>query len=230
MTPKFSVIIPTRNREAYLQEAVASVLSQQDVSLELLVVNDGDPLTITFSDPRVRVLDNQKRTAVPARKMGVAAARGDYIAFLDDDDWFINRRHLAMAGNALQAGADFTFANGEMRFPDGRMKLFDHFADAKTLERDNTILVSAICYRRSIHQTLGEFDEALPWYWDWDWYLRVARGGFHLRHLREAAVAIRVHENNMSGKNEAARRANLSAFEAKHKLAPIPLKSHVDFV
>ena len=35
-------------------------------------------------------------------------------------------------------------------------------------------------YRRSIHNVLGQFDESIPYYWDWDWYLRVARGGFKL--------------------------------------------------
>ena len=87
-----------------------------------------------------------------------------------------------------------------------------------------------MCYRRSIHESLGGFDESIPYYWDWDWYLRVARGGFKLMHQAKPAVCIRVHENNMSAANEPARRANLDMLEAKHKLAPIPLKNHTDFV
>ena len=230
MSPQFSVIIPTRNREHYLQEAVASVLTQQDVDLELLVVNDGEPLSISFSDKRVRILENQKRTAVPARNLGVAHAKGEFVAFLDDDDFFIDARHLAKARTEFRQHTDFYFANGEMRFADGTVKLFDQNATAQSLERDNTILISAVCYRRSIHEKLGVFDESLPYYWDWDWYLRVARGGFNLHHQNDVAVAIRVHQNNMSTRNEEARRANLSALERKHCLAPIPLKNHTDFV
>ncbi|HEY5363062.1 MAG TPA: glycosyltransferase [Aestuariivirga sp.] len=230
MSPQFSVIIPTRNREHYLQEAVASVLTQQDVDLELLVVNDGEPLNISFSDKRVRILENQKRTAVPARNLGVAHAKGEFVAFLDDDDFFIDARHLAKARTEFRQHTDFYFANGEMRFADGTVKLFDQNATAQSLERDNTILISAVCYRRSIHEKLGVFDESLPYYWDWDWYLRVARGGFNLHHQNDVAVAIRVHQNNMSTRNEEARRANLSALERKHCLAPIPLKNHTDFV
>ncbi len=230
MTPHFSVIIPTRNREAYLAEAVQSVLTQTDVSLELLVVNDGDALTRRFEDRRVLVLDNGKRTAVPARNMGVAQAAGKYIAFLDDDDFWIDPQHLAKSAEAFGKGADFYFANGEMQFADGTRKVFDRNATAKSLEHDNTILISAVCYRQSIHQTLGTFDESLPYYWDWDWYLRVARAGFGLHHQKQPAVAIRVHANNMSGQNDAARRANLDALIHKHSLGPILLKSHVDFV
>jgi glycosyltransferase involved in cell wall biosynthesis len=230
MAPQFSVIIPTRNREEYLAEAVASVLAQQGVSLELLVVNDGDPLKISFDDERVRVLDNMKRTAVPARNLGVEDAEGEFIAFLDDDDIWIDAHYLAKAKEAFVAGTDFYFANGEMLFPDGTRKIFDRDATAVSLEHDNTILISAVCYRRGIHEKLGRFDEALPFYWDWDWYLRVARSGFKLFRRQEPPVCIRVHANNMSRQNDAARRANLDALVAKHHLGTIPLKSHIDFV
>jgi len=228
--PQFSVVIPTRNREHFLAEAVTSVLAQAEVALELLVVNDGDALTHSFADPRVRVLDNGKRTAVPARNLGVEQAQGEFIAFLDDDDFWIDTHHLAKAQAAFNQHADFYFANGEMSFPGGSVKLFDRDATVKSLEHDNTILISAVCYRRAIHEKLGRFDESIPYYWDWDWYLRVARAGYKLQHQQQPAVSIRVHEGNMSTANNAARRANLDALQTKHKLAPIPLKNHTDFV
>lgn len=230
VTPQFSVVIPTRNRETYLQQAVGSVLAQKEVTLELLVVNDGDPLQTVFPDARVRVLDNYKRTAVPARNLGVENAKGNFIAFLDDDDFWIDDRHLEKSRASFSAGADFIFADGEMRFADGSVKIFDRDATPTSLEKDNTILISAVCYRRSIHEKLGRFDEALPYYWDWDWYLRVVRGGFKLHHQKSLAVAIRVHAGNMSGQNDQSRRANLDTLEVKHGLGPVPLKNHTDFV
>lgn len=230
MKPQFTVIIPTRDREHFLQEAVASVVIQDDVSLELLIVNDGDGLTTKFDDNRIRVLNNHKRTAVPARNLGVTEAQGQYIAFLDDDDFFIDPHHLAKAAQAFQQQADFYFANGEMRFADGAVKIFDRNATALSLEKDNTILISAVCYRRVLHEKLGLFDETLPYYWDWDWYLRVARDGYKLHHQKQPAVGIRVHQNNMSSANIEARRANLDALQIKHNLAEIPLKNHTDFV
>ncbi len=224
------MIIPTRNREDYLLQAVNSVLSQRGVSLELLIVNDGEALHQQFSDHRVVVLDNAKRTAVPARNLGVNSAKGDFIAFLDDDDFWIDQHHLAKALEAFHRHADFYFANGEMHFSDGTVKLFNRDATLESLKHDNTILISAACYRRSLHDVLGAFDESIPYYWDWDWYLRVAFAGYALKHQPQPAVAIRVHAGNMSNQNDALRRANLDALIAKHQLGSIPLKNHADFV
>lgn len=231
MTPGFSVIIPTRNRPEYLAESVASVLRQTSTNLELLVVNDGDALHGAFSDPRVRVLDNRKRGAVPARNLGAAQAKGSIIAFLDDDDIWIDDSHLEKSAMALSKNEGFYFANGIMAFPDGTIRNFFQSADAASLEKDNTILISAVCYTKALHERLGTFDESIPYYWDWDWYLRVAHSGAHLHHQTAPAVSIRVHANNMSGTaNAAARQENLDRLCAKHQLQKIVLKSHIDFV
>jgi glycosyltransferase involved in cell wall biosynthesis len=229
--PKFTVIIPTRNRPQYLGEAVASVLKQSLADFELLIVNDGDTALPPFKDPRIHILNNQSLGAVAARNLGVAKARGAYIAFLDDDDVWSQDDHLAHATNKLSKTTDFYFADGEMKFPDGSTKLFAQAADVQSLQRDNTILVSAICYKKSLHAKLGTFDLALPYYWDWDWYLRVANSGAQLYRRAFPVVDIRIHAQNMSGdSNLLARRANLNLLELKHDLAKIELKGHLDFV
>jgi glycosyltransferase involved in cell wall biosynthesis len=229
--PLFSVIIPTRNREHFLREAVDSVLSQSMDNLELLVVNDGERLVSVFDDPRVRIIDNAKRGHVPARNAGRNVARGGHIAFLDDDDVWIERNHLSRALHLLSTGADFTFADGVMQFPDNiQARSFAQDATAQSLEQDNTILVSAICYRHRLHDALGAFDENLPYYWDWDWYLRVARSGARLAHDPNASVSIRIHEANMSGGSNSEERAkNLDALAKKHAIGPLILKNHIEF-
>ena len=229
---RFSVIIPTRGRPHYLRQAVASVLSQSHAACEIIVVDDGEGAAgaVGHLFPSVLVLDNRQRGPVQARNLGVAAAGGDCIAFLDDDDWWTDRDYLATAAKAFESGAEFCFADGTMVFEDGRQPLaFAFAADADSLRRDNTILISAVSYRRALHKTLGSFDEALPFYWDWDWYLRVALSGHRLTHLEFPAAAIRVHPRNMSGESrERRRRANLDALAAKHGLAALPLKNHID--
>jgi glycosyltransferase involved in cell wall biosynthesis len=229
--PQFTIIIPTRNREHYLREAVASVCAQSVNDFELLVVNDGEVSLQPFADNRVTIIDNHQRGHVPARNNGIAHATGDLIAFLDDDDRWIDEDHLHRAANLLTTTADFTFADGMMKFPDEpQPRMFARDATKQSLERDNTILISAVCYRRSIHQSLGTFDEALPYYWDWDWYLRVARGGFRLVHDSSISVDIRIHAQNMSGENNAqVRTENLARFAAKHAIGPLELKNHTDF-
>jgi glycosyltransferase involved in cell wall biosynthesis len=227
----FSVIIPTRNRIDFLKEAVASVLTQNYSRLEVLVVNDGDQAIEQFADKRVRIIDNHQKGAVAARNLGVAQAVGSYISFLDDDDYWVDLTHLAQANAALTDMADFHFANGVMVFPDGNKKLFSRKADRNTLAKDNTILISTVCYRKALHDQLGMFDNDLPYYWDWDWYLRVANAGFKLSRSNRVATAIRVHSQNMSGEdNKNVRQGNLDRLIAKHGLVGIVLKNHLDFV
>lgn len=226
-----SCIIPTRNRPEYIIEAGRSVLGQSHSELELIIVNDGEVPVAPFDDIRVRTIDSGQRGAVPARNLGVAAAKGEAIAWLDDDDLWTDPKFLATCAERLQSDSDFIFGDGALVFPDGSRKSFAKNADEESLTRDNTILISAVCYRKSLHEQLGQFDEALPYYWDWDWYMRVARAGKVLSRLTSPVVDIRIHAQNMSGHtNTEARATNLRLLCNKHGLPEIPLKSHVDFV
>jgi glycosyltransferase involved in cell wall biosynthesis len=229
--PLFSVIIPTRNRESFLREAVASVLAQSITDFELLIVNDGNTALQPFDDTRIIIIDNKQQGHVPARITGITHVKGKFIAFLDDDDIWIDDAHLGRAAHLLGTTADLTFADGIMKFPhEENPRIFARDATPTTLERDNTILISAVCYRASIHETLANFDVELPYYWDWDWYLRVARAGFRLVHDENQSVDIRVHAQNMSGESNTKPRAdNLKRFADKHKIGPLTLKNHADF-
>ena len=89
----FSVVIPTYNRAPLLAEALASVFAQEHSAREVIVVDDGSTDgTIESLDPfreRVTVLRQENRGPAAARNLGVAHARGEYVAFLDSDDvWF----------------------------------------------------------------------------------------------------------------------------------------------
>ncbi len=224
-------IIPTRNRPDYIAESAASVLTQDHSDLELIIVNDGEMAVPDFADSRVRILNSGQAGAVQARNLGASQAKGDAIAWLDDDDQWTDNGFLSACAERLSADSDFVFGDGSLVFPDGTRKSFSKNANPESLMQDNTILISAVCYRRSLHASLGVFDTTLPYYWDWDWYLRVARAGRMMTRLMTSVVDIRIHENNMSGEaNAEARLENLQALRRKHALPEIPLKSHIDFV
>ena len=226
-----SVIIPTRNRPEFLRQAAASVLAQDHVDLELIIVNDGETKIREFGDSRVRVLDSGQAGAVPARNYGVSQAKGEAIAWLDDDDVWTDDCFLSASAGCLSAASDFVFGDGVLVFADATRSVFAKNASPESLQHDNTILISAVCYRKCLHHSLGMFDEALPYYWDWDWYLRVARAEHLMTRLMTPVVDIRIHANNMSGTaNAAARTENLALFCSKHQLPIIPLKSHIDLV
>lgn len=225
-----SVIIPSRNRPRFLEDAIASVKAQTLRGLDIIVVNDGDESLPENLAKGVRVMDNGRRGPVAARNAGVRSAKHGLVAFLDDDDTWTDPQHLERAATCLSRGADFYFADGYLVFNDRRRESlsFCFEADANSLERDNTILISAVCYRRSLHGTLGEFDESLPFYWDWDWYLRVARSGARLFRYAFPSAAIRIHDANMSGSDTSeSRQANLFAFARKHGLPNPRLRNHL---
>lgn len=95
-----SVIMPTYKRSAKLVRAIESVLTQSYANLELLVVNDNEPddkftkelvrkVECFSSDPRFKLIMQEKHiNGAVARNVGIRQAKGEYIAFLDDDDWW----------------------------------------------------------------------------------------------------------------------------------------------
>jgi glycosyltransferase involved in cell wall biosynthesis len=92
-----SVVIPTRDRWPLLADTLASALAQEGVGLEVVIVDDGSastmPVGTTFDDPRVRTVRNEVSLGVArARNRGIEAARGEWVALLDDDDVSPERR------------------------------------------------------------------------------------------------------------------------------------------
>ena len=90
MTPLISVIMPAYNALPYIDQAIRSVLDQDYPNIELIVVDDGSrdgtpELAEQFGD-RVKVLRQKNAGPAAARNKGIAASRGDFIAFLDADD------------------------------------------------------------------------------------------------------------------------------------------------
>jgi glycosyltransferase involved in cell wall biosynthesis len=103
-----SVVVATYNRRTSLPRAIASVFAQEGVTFELIVVDDAstdDTLAYlaTLTDPRLRVISAPKNLGPSgARNLGLAAARGEFVAFLDSDDAYRPGR-LAVPATAMRA-------------------------------------------------------------------------------------------------------------------------------
>ncbi len=90
----FSIVIPTYNRAAFIQKAIGSVMAQQYTQWEMIVVDDASAdytweLLNSYTDPRIRIIRNainMERSA--SRNIGIEAAKGEYICFLDSDDYY----------------------------------------------------------------------------------------------------------------------------------------------
>jgi glycosyltransferase involved in cell wall biosynthesis len=103
--PLVSVVLPTHNRAALLGRAMRSVLAQTHAALELIVVDDGSTdatpqLLAACADPRLRVVHLPGNSGpAAARNAGIRAARGEFIAFQDDDDyWLVDKLEAQLAG------------------------------------------------------------------------------------------------------------------------------------
>lgn len=112
--PKVSVIVPIYNAEKYLLECVDSILRQTLADLELILVDDGSTDTspalcdrYAEQDARVKVIHKPNGRAASARNAGLRAASGDYVAFVDSDDWVSPEMYEKM----LDPGADVTLCD-----------------------------------------------------------------------------------------------------------------------
>lgn len=104
MTDLVSVVIPSYNHEGFVDEAVASVLAERDLDLELIVVDDGSTdgsrerlERWRQNDPRVRLELQSNRGAHAALNRGLELTRGDVILILDSDDAFVPGRIARLA-------------------------------------------------------------------------------------------------------------------------------------
>ena len=166
-TPLISVIIPVYDAEKFLDECVASVLGQDYPALEIILVDDGSPDACpgmcdryAAEHDRVKVVHQANRGAGLARNAGLEIASGEYIVFVDADDWLDGTDAVSrMAAKALDSGADIVAAS--FRWFDGssfddvrRHGCYDGM-DTETVDFcfkgiGNTVLVSASykLYRR----------------------------------------------------------------------------------
>ncbi len=109
---KISVVIPAHNSERWIAESLESVFAQTRQPDEVIVVNDastdGTEERVRAFSPDIHVINTQHRNAAAARNEGVRAASGDYVAFLDADDWW-ESGHLRRAMEHLVPSGDVAF-------------------------------------------------------------------------------------------------------------------------
>lgn len=123
--PKISVIIPVYNAEKYLHECVDSILAQTLQDIEVILVDDGSTDTspaicdeYATKDKRVTAIHKPNGRASSARNAGIRAATGEYIAFVDSDDWISPEMYETMlATSADVCLCDYVRFKGEEQFP-----------------------------------------------------------------------------------------------------------------
>jgi glycosyltransferase involved in cell wall biosynthesis len=207
--PAVSVVIPTYGHRDYVLEAIESVRRQTFCDYELLVVNDGSPddtaelVGREAQAGRLRYIEQAHAGPSAARNLGLSESRGEFIAFLDDDDLWPNDK-LEWQVAALRAepsavlayGAVETFGiEGVSCFPgaDGPSGwVRERFLAKNWIRSPGQTLIRTAALRDA-----GGFDSTVWGADDWDVYLRLAaRGPFVYRERR--ALHYRTHARNAS--------------------------------
>lgn len=174
MQPAFTVIIPTYGRPEFLAEAIDSVLAQTCADFECIVVDDASPEPVTLpDDDRLRLVRREENGGPPAaRNTGIEAAKGKYVAFLDDDDVWVKTRleHAFEAHRRAPVAVCWQSTLGRDDPPSGRI-----------LEGDvsDTILDAIIPHLGATsveRERVPHFDERYEASDDVEWWLRMAQG------------------------------------------------------
>jgi glycosyltransferase involved in cell wall biosynthesis/SAM-dependent methyltransferase len=204
--PLISVIIPCYNHGQYLPEAVASIWRQQYAATEIIVVDDGssdNTRQISEQLEGVTYLYQHNQGLSAARNTGIRASKGEYLVFLDADDWLFEG---AFATNLayLQQHPEAAFVSGGHEKIDEHKNLLeevqvvvekDHYLHL--LEGNYIGMHATLMYRRWVFNELL-FDTSLKACEDYDLYLKIARNHPVLHHTHKIA-AYRIHTSNMSG-------------------------------
>lgn len=204
-----SVVVPTRNRSALLAKTLRSVLRQQDVELEVIVVDeastdDTSAVLSRFRDAHIRVVRHEMPLGVSAaRNRGAAEARGEWLAFVDDDDLWAPDKIARQLHAAQTGGCDWAYA-GSVNITDhghivaGRPPLPPEEV-VSALLRYNAIPGggSNVVVRRTAWERVGPFDPRLRNTEDWEMWVRLAKHGPPACVCRPL-VGYRVHDSNSS--------------------------------
>jgi hypothetical protein len=217
-----SVVMPVRNGERYIEQAVRSILAQTLPTIELIVINDGSTdgtceilQSCSGLDPRVRVFRNPGAGLVSALNHGLALSRAPIIARMDADDValpdrlksqyaeFQRRPQLVILGGQVARidGAGHQIGLG--RYPVGANACRKHLAISSPFAHP------AVMFRAEAIRSVGGYREAYRHAEDYDLWLRLSEAG-EIDNLRDQVLKYRVHDRNVTlrhAREQAARTA-----------------------
>jgi glycosyltransferase involved in cell wall biosynthesis len=204
--PLVSVIIPCYNHGRYLPEAFESIWSQEYENVEIIVVDDGstdDTKQVADKYPSVKYVYQLNKGLSEARNTGIKNSEGQFLIFLDADDWLLP--------NAINTNLSYMNQFEEIAFVSGAHekifidtgKIIDEFQEVTSnhywhfLQGNYIGMHATVMYRRSVFNQFL-FDTGLKACEDYDLYLKISRNHPVFHHTTKIA-AYRIHSSNMSG-------------------------------
>lgn len=211
-----SVVIPTYNHARFLERALQSVLDQTHVTWEVIVVDNHstdntDEVMTKFPDPRIRHLKIHNKGVIAAsRNMGVREAKGDWVAFLDSDDWWTKTK-LEVCLQRAHEDFDLVYHDLEIMSEESRLflrKVINSWQVTKPvlidlLVRGNAIATSSVVVRREILSQVNGMNESVDMVAaeDYNTWLRIAQVTDRFQYIPKRLGYYQIHSNGVSQKN-----------------------------
>ncbi|MCX6666554.1 MAG: glycosyltransferase family A protein [Euryarchaeota archaeon] len=202
---KISVIIPTYNREKLLKETVDSILRQTFQDFELIIVDNfsvdnTENIVYLFHDDRIRYYKHQNNGIIAVnRNFGIKKARGEFIAFCDDDDlWLPQKLEKQLLEFERDGKIGLVCTNGFSFNEHGKTeslgKSSSRYFTLNNLLIENTIACSSVMVKKSVLTDVGIFDESREIFTgeDYELWLRVAKR-YRIKYLGTPLFKYRIH-------------------------------------
>jgi glycosyltransferase involved in cell wall biosynthesis len=195
-----SVIIPFHNRTEYFEECLNSVLRQTLPPLEIIVVDDGSnqrahEFLKKFTKHIHIIRHSIAQGPGAARNAGIAAARGDLIAFLDDDDaWERSKLEIQAAYFRDHPDCDAVHTGVTVVYADGRERIFDEKPRTLRIEDvlfESYVIPSSFAIRTSRLRGVGGFDPAFKVAEDTDFLIRLVEHGCRIHFIAQPLIRFR---------------------------------------
>lgn len=207
----FSVVIPCFNQGHFLEQALESILVQNYLYLEVLIINDGstdNTLKIaefyTLKDSRLRIITQNNQGLSAARNTGLKYSTGDFIVFLDADDW-LEEGYFKSYSATIKEFPDFDLYRCGYAYwsVDKKEKYHTHLPSkdgfiypgvlTQNIGACHSILIS-----KSLANQIGDFDTSLESCEDWDYWIRAGKLNAKIKSLPQELVAYRYSLDSMS--------------------------------
>jgi glycosyltransferase involved in cell wall biosynthesis len=212
--PLVSIIIPCYNQGRFLQDAISSALAQSHRDLEVIVINDGstdetEQVARRFTeDPRLHLINQANEGLPAARNRGIRESNGEFLNFLDSDDW-LEPDMVRNLADTLNENPDAGFAYCDVRVipPEGSADNTYSVGTARQILNgdifDSLVLggffpPQTVLIRRSVLDQIGHFNTALGGHADYELWLRATAHGFRALYVDQKLTHYRLHGENMS--------------------------------
>lgn len=204
-----SIVMPAYNAEKYISKSIDSVLLQTHNNWELIIVNDGSSdrtsdVVDLYNDIRIKLFNIDNCGVACARNIGINYVKGDYIAFLDSDDYWIENKlevqlyYMLCNSNLVMTYTDyFSFIDESKLIPNKQLYPFKISNPTDRLLVFNYIATLTVMVKASVVFELEGFDNTFFGTEDWDFWIRISKRG-KLGYINQKLAFYREHNEGIS--------------------------------